>query len=60
MINPSEVADMFRALVGTEIPGGCEDCLAYQTVSQDPDHSRVWHLTVHHDDTCPSYRKATP
>ncbi|MGH3844383.1 MAG: hypothetical protein ACRDS0_23490 [Pseudonocardiaceae bacterium] len=55
----SSVTDLLRSLVGTEIPGGCDDCLAYRTVAADPDHPRLWRLTVHHDATCPSYRALT-
>jgi hypothetical protein len=39
-----------RGLDGRRIPGGCDDCEAYQTVctSQAP----TYRITVHHDDTC--------
>lgn len=39
------------------IPGGCDDCTAFQTMTQDG--PGVYRLTVHHDDTCPSYRAMT-
>lgn len=45
------------ALVGQRIPGGCDDCTAYQTMTQDA--PGVYRLTVHHDGTCPSYRAMT-
>jgi hypothetical protein len=35
------------------IPGGCADCAAYQTVAVV---DGVYFVTVHHDDTCPTYR----
>ena len=36
------------------IPGGCDDCAAYQTLDEvEPGFLR---LGVHHDDTCPTYR----
>jgi hypothetical protein len=33
------------------ILGGCPDCDAYQTLTED---SGVWIVGVHHDDTCPN------
>lgn len=33
------------------IPGGCDDCTAFQTVEQH--HPGIYVLTVHHDDSCP-------
>lgn len=41
-------------LEGLRIPGGCDDCAAYQTVEQVAE--RVTILTVHHDDTCPAWQ----
>ena len=38
----------------SRIPGGCQDCSAYQTL--DRSAAPVFRLTVHHDDTCPSWR----
>lgn len=32
------------------VPGGCDDCDAYQTVTVD---RGVACITVHHDETCP-------
>jgi hypothetical protein len=37
------------------IPGGCDDCSAYQTF--DRTQAPVYILRVHHDDTCPWYRQ---
>lgn len=37
-------------LSGQRIPGGCPDCLAYQTVQVN---GGIHRITVHHDDTCP-------
>ncbi len=47
---------MLAAMAGRRLPGGCEDCDAYQTVTRHPDDAwgRVFVLTVHHDDTCPA------
>jgi len=38
-------------LVGSTLPGGCDDCNAYSTLARDD--LGVYHLTVHHDDRCP-------
>ncbi len=37
------------------ILGGCPDCAAYQTL--DARLAPLYQLTVHHDDTCPAYRR---
>lgn len=42
---------LFGPLDGARIPGGCEDCDAYQTVR--PGIAGVWHINVHHDSWCP-------
>ena len=39
-----------------EIPGGCDDCNAYQKVVQLED--KLFKLTVFHDDTCPFLNKS--
>lgn len=49
----SELPEALSALVGQRIPGGCDDCDAYQTMRRD---GSVFLLTVHHDDTCPWLR----
>ena len=46
----------FSALTGREIPGGCDDCNAVQTMEEDATIPGVWHLTVKHDDECPFLR----
>ena len=38
-------------LDGARIPGGCDECDAYQTVSVV--EAGVWSCTVHHDEGCP-------
>ncbi len=45
-------------LTGRRLPGGCDDCTAYQTVEQQA--PGVYLLTVHHDPTCPDYRAMRP
>lgn len=42
---------------GRLIPGGCDNCNAYQTLDQIEDG--VWSLIVHHDDWCPFLRART-
>ena len=49
---PSATLD---AMTGQRILGGCDDCSAYQTVEQVD--GGVYRLTVHHDHTCPEYRR---
>ena len=46
----------FSALVGREIPGGCDRCDALQVMAVDEDVPGVWHLQVQHDDDCPFLR----
>ncbi len=46
--------DGLGALEGLRIPGGCSDCLAYQTV--DASQAPFYRVSVHHDESCPSYR----
>jgi hypothetical protein len=36
------------ALDGARLPGGCEECNAYQTVR--PVEAGIWSITVHHDE----------
>jgi hypothetical protein len=47
----SRLADLFGPLDGTQVPGGCEHCNAYQTVT--PIEAGAWRITVHHDSWCP-------
>ncbi|WP_159448802.1 hypothetical protein [Demequina sp. NBRC 110053] len=37
-----------------QIPGGCQDCDAFQTL--DETSPGIYVLAVHHDDTCPQLR----
>ena len=45
------------AMTGRRLPGGCDDCAAYQVMSRQA--GGLYVLTVHHDVTCPSYRGAS-
>lgn len=44
-------------LTGRRLPGGCDDCNAYQTVRRVD--GRFYVLTVHHDETCPELNGVT-
>jgi hypothetical protein len=44
---------MITALDGARIPGGCEDCDAYQDVTANADGPGLHKITVRHDDWCP-------
>ena len=43
-------ASALDALAGRRIPGGCDDCDAFQTMTLT---EGVYMLTVHHDESCP-------
>lgn len=47
----SSVQDFLGPLDGARIPGGCDDCNAYQKVRLES--AGVWSVTVCHDDWCP-------
>jgi hypothetical protein len=49
------VIQMLASMDGAEIPGGCETCEAYQTMSVDG--YGIGHITVHHDDDCPLWQR---
>lgn len=51
---PLHLTPTLGPLVGREIPGGCEDCDAFQTVDRDTEEPAIWHVRVHHDDWCPT------
>ena len=50
----SDIGDILQSLTGQHIPGGCDDCNAYQTV-----HSQhgIYVINVCHDDTCPTWQQ---
>ena len=52
--------DSLRRLDGSTVPGGCEHCDAYQTVSAPVGHPNVARITVHHEDDCPWYTRRAP
>ena len=45
------------AMTGHRMLGGCDDCSAYQLMTKQADGLYV--LVVHHDDTCPYFRRRT-
>ena len=51
MTNLSALLDQFQ------IPGGCDECDAYQTVPEQEPGSKVLHIFVHHDDDCPARQR---
>jgi len=46
-----QLTNTLGALDGARIPGGCDQCDAYQTVQ--PIIDGAWTITIHHDDWCP-------
>lgn len=46
----SAIDDLFKRVHDREIDGGCDDCNAFQRLTQT---DGIWHLVVHHDETCP-------
>jgi hypothetical protein len=50
----SDLSEIFEALAGKRIEGGCDRCNAFQTVSKD---YGVHIIHVHHDDWCPTWRR---
>ena len=50
------IGDLFHSLTGRPLPGGCDDCDAFQIMEEDKTHPGVWHLVIHHDDECPLWR----
>ena len=47
----------FGIPAGVRIRGGCDDCHAWQVMAAALDEHGIWHLRVHHDDTCPTYAR---
>lgn len=46
--------EIFEGMAGQRIPGGCDDCDAWQEMTQQ---YGIHVITVHHDDTCPTWRQ---
>jgi hypothetical protein len=56
MADDGSITDLFASLAGQEIPGGCSECSAYQTVREEV--PRIFRLLIHHDNDCPVLRAA--
>ncbi|HEY8376594.1 MAG TPA: hypothetical protein VIK91_08905 [Nannocystis sp.] len=53
------VTELFTALDGMEVEGGCGDCRAVQRIERIRGFDRITKITVVHDDSCPALaRKA--
>lgn len=50
-LSPTE---LFTALDGLEVEGGCGDCAARQVIERIPGFDRLTKITILHDDGCPS------
>ena len=50
-------ASVLDAMTGHRMTGGCDDCDAYQTITQHT--PGVYMLNVWHDDDCPELRRHT-
>jgi hypothetical protein len=42
--------EIFESIACQRIPGGCDDCDAWQEMTR---HGRVYLVEISHDDTCP-------
>jgi len=51
------VDDLMIQFIGSQVPGGCDDCEAHQEVESDLDHPGIWNVSTVHDITCPTYRR---
>jgi hypothetical protein len=49
---PSPLNSSLDGMTGRRLPGGCDDCNAYQTMTRAG--GGLYLLTTHHDDTCPA------
>ncbi len=50
----SDIGDILQSLTGQRIPGGCDECDAYQEITRQ--HG-IHVINVCHDDTCPTWRQ---
>lgn len=49
--------DYLEQLTGQRIPGGCDECDAFQTV--DTSNAPIYRIAVHHDQWCPVHTATT-
>lgn len=52
------LVNVFGALDGEILPGGCNGCNAYEKVHAVS--AGVWRITTHHDRSCPIFDPAAP
>jgi hypothetical protein len=55
--NPGWLNDSLAPIDGARIPGGCDDCDAYQTVTATYGQRGISQIKIHHDDSCPTLRR---
>jgi hypothetical protein len=53
-VKSDPVVNILGPFDGAQIPGGCDQCDAYQTAAAV--QAGIWVITVHHDNWCPSLR----
>jgi hypothetical protein len=51
--NPDPLVNPLGSLDGADIPGGCDECEAYQTAHVEA--PGVWIVEVHHGADCPAW-----
>lgn len=44
--------EIAKRLRGRRIPGGCDECNAYQTLEEDPDLPGCFRIRISHDHWC--------
>lgn len=54
MSNEAPERSALDAMADRRLPGGCDDCAAYQMVNKASEG--VYLLEIRHDQTCPYYR----
>ena len=52
MTGGDHLTRLFASIANRRIDGGCDDCHAYQIVTERL--PGVWQLVTSHDDTCPT------
>jgi len=56
----NDVNEMIAALDGLRVPGGCDDCDAYQEVRARDGAPNLHTVRVFHDDGCPVLARIHP
>jgi len=47
--------DALTPIDGARVPGGCDDCDAYQVINATWGQRGLSRIEIHHDDWCPAY-----